>query len=221
MSLEISLKDKKVVVLGASRGLGYELSRWALENGLLEKNLLVISRKIVDSPFNNVTKFNFDLSKSEKYEELVLKLKEFAPNYIWYCAGGGPYGLFANKEWKDHHWAFHVNFYTPSRMIYNFLKGDFSKCEQFVVVGSKIAEDKPDKMAASYCAAKHALKGLVTSLHLEYPEYDLRLFSPSYMDTSLLPKNAFPRQQNLLDDPKLVAKQFLNWATDKVALKIN
>lgn len=216
----MSFKDKKVVILGASRGLGFELAQLALQKGLQEKDLLLVSRKIMDSPLKNAMKFNSDLSKSEESEGLILKIKEFSPDYIWYCAGGGPHGLFANKEWKDHHWALQVSFYTTAKIIYNFLKGDFTKCQQFVAVGSNIAENKPDKMAASYCAAKHALRGLVTTLQLEYPEHDLRLFSPNYMDTSLLPKNAFPRQQNKTDDPKLVAECFLNWALDFSGLKL-
>ena len=35
-----------------------------------------------------------------------------------------------------------------------------------VIVGSKVAENAPDPLAASYCA-KHALRGLITTLEAE------------------------------------------------------
>jgi hypothetical protein len=58
------------------------------------------------------------------------------------------------------------------------------------------------------------LKGLITSVQNENSTegLDLRLFSPGYMDTGLLPKNAWPRQggQRIFSTDE-VANQLLTW----------
>ncbi|MBK7960771.1 MAG: hypothetical protein IPK04_05925 [Bdellovibrionales bacterium] len=75
--------------------------------------------------------------------------------------------------------------------------------KQGIFIGSQIAERNPDINAASYTAAKHALLGIISTLQKEALEgkdtkkaslaHDLRLFSPGYMNTSLLPPTAWPR----------------------------
>ena len=83
-------------------------------------------------------------------------------------------------------------------------------------MGSSVAEDKADPGAASYAAAKHALKGLLESVILEKPDLDVRLFSPGYMDTGMLPQNAWPRQQGLAEDPDAVARRLWQWSNSAV-----
>ena len=75
------------------------------------------------------------------------------------------------------------------------------------LVGSAVAQDKPDPGASSYSSAKHGLKGLCESLQKESPKCAIHLFSPGYMDTDLLPANAWPRQQGLVEDVNSVAKR--------------
>src|SRR5690606_29913932 len=117
---------------------------------------------------------------NENSLDVFLKDKDTSISRLLYFAGGGPYGDFASKAWKDHMWSFQVNFLTPSRIIHHFLKQN--RKMQIVVVGSAVADDKPDPMAASYAAGKHGLKGLVGSIQAENPELDLRIFRPGYMD---------------------------------------
>ncbi|MCB0390002.1 MAG: SDR family NAD(P)-dependent oxidoreductase [Bdellovibrionales bacterium] len=205
----------KIALLGASRGLGFDVAKLALK----KNELFIAARKVelLDSlPLEEdevIELLACDFSKPENLIELIDKLKQFQPERIWYFAGGGPYGEFASKNWQDHMWAWQVTFLSPAHLIFEFLKNEFKNCQQFIVVGSEVAEDKPDPKAASYCSAKHALKGLLTSLQLEAPSVDLRLFSPGYMDTDLLPPNAYPRQQNLLIlSPDRVAEDFWRWA---------
>lgn len=93
-------------------------------------------------------------------------------------------------------------------------------------IGSSIAEAKPDPGAASYAAAKHALKGLIQSVQSEseellkkkslHPqknlEWTIKLFSPGYMDTRMLPPQSWPRQvSGLVKDPKDVSIELLQF----------
>ncbi|MCB0343411.1 MAG: SDR family oxidoreductase, partial [Bdellovibrionales bacterium] len=144
-------------------------------------------------------------------DRLLIKLNEFQPEQIIYVAGGGPFGRFHDKKWKDHEWAWQVSFLTPARLLH--WAGGQKQLKQFIVIGSSVAEDNPDPNAASYASAKHALKGLVTSVQKEDPPFDLRLFSPSYMDTDMLPPSSWPRREGLkLRDPNEIAREFWDWA---------
>jgi len=83
-----------------------------------------------------------------------------------------------------------------------------------ILVGSTICENQGDRHAASYAAAKHALKGLYESLRLEAPDWDLRMVSPGYLDTELLPKNAPVRYKEVWD-PQKVAQEIVEWMKQK------
>lgn len=191
--------SERIALLGASRGLGAAAAERVQKQ--LKCEVLVISRK---------SSVSFDFSRSETWLKLISHLKEWQPTRIWYFAAGGPYGHFSDKEWKDHEWAWRVSFLCPAFLLHS----SELVPQQWIAVGSAIAENRPDPMAGSYCAAKHALRGLITTLQAESAKPDLRLFSPGYMDTDLLPPQALPRQKELVS-PSLVAQQFVDWALDE------
>lgn len=200
-------KNEKWLLLGASRGLGrafFEIS--TQENSNLGLQLLTASRR---AP----SELHLDFTNSEKWAEYVEQFQKFSPTRIFYFAGGGPYGNYLQKNWKDHQWAFRLNFEFPAFLLNQTPK--IQSLKQITFVGSSIAESKPDPGAASYCAGKHALKGLVQSVQQELKDQntlDLRLFSPGYMDTGMLPANAWPRQQaDLVKAPKDIAMDLFKW----------
>ena len=84
-----------------------------------------------------------------------------------------------------------------------------------IFIGSDIADSQPDPKAGSYCAAKHGLRGLISSVVAEGDSRDIRFFRPGYMDTALLPPNAKPRREGrTLLNPRDVAQNFVQWALD-------
>lgn len=205
----------KWALLGASSGLGL-----AFHELLIEKNVqdqfLNISRKA--SPAPRSAPLQADFSKEDQWTRVVEVIKDFQPDWILYFAGGGPYGRFDKKNFRDHQWAFRVNFEFPAFLLHQVMQSKLAKISSasmnVCLIGSSIAESSPDPMAASYAAAKHALKGLVDSVQLEIQkdglDFKLHHFSPGYMDTPMLPGNAWPRQQGLVQAPKLIAEKLLN-----------
>lgn len=196
----------KFILLGASRGLG-----WATYQALAKKypaaEFLLVSRKIADG---NYQSFKFDFSK-ELSTDFLTKISDFKPTTIIYFAAGGPYGSFAEKKWADHQWALSVSFLFPAQLLHSLMQSVPASLKKFVVVGSAIAENKPDPGAASYCAAKHALKGLVTTLQAENKTaFKIDLFSPGYIETDMLPAQSWPRQQGLADTAENVANQLID-----------
>ncbi|MCK6598122.1 MAG: SDR family NAD(P)-dependent oxidoreductase [Bdellovibrionaceae bacterium] len=185
-------------LLGASRGLGLEFSKLIPSLGK-SIELFLASRSIN----------NFDFSKEDLYELYCEQIKMTNPHRIFYFAAGGTYGPYGRYEWKDHRWSMNVTFSFPAYLLNYFIKNHGS-LKQIIFVGSQIAESKPDPHAAMYCAGKHALKGLVSSVQLENIPFELLLFSPGYMDTQMLPKKAWPREKGLAIDPKVEAINLLN-----------
>ncbi len=199
---------KTWVLLGASRGLGHCFLQKARAENIQIHNFS--RRAPLDS--EGVQTHVADFSNSEEWEILARRIRELAPERIFYFAGGGPFGDFQNKNWKDHQWGWRVSFECPAFLLHSYLRTP-DDLRQFVVVGSSIAESNPDPRASSYSSAKHALKGLITSVQAEQKSVlDLRLFSPGYMDTAMLPANAWPRQQaGLVKSPAEVAEMLWAW----------
>lgn len=192
-------QNEKWILCGASRGLGKSFLEIAQKNSV---EAISISRK---------SAVVADFTQKEKWPEIIEQIREMNPTRLFYFAGGGPHGPYAEKQWKDHEWAYKLNFEFPAFLLHSLWKDE--NIQQLTFVGSSIAESNADPGAASYAAAKHALKGLVSSLQGEKNlNVDLRLFSPGYMDTQLLPANAWPRQQaNLVKDTRVVAQTLWDW----------
>lgn len=225
--------SERIAIFGASRGLGRALSVNLAELATVEK-LFLLSRKI-ESYQELVRKYSsdriafrsIDFSDESIIVEVVNFLCENDVTKILYVAGGGPFGFFGEKKWTDHHWAFKVNFLFPCQLIHKILSEKRTAIDQLVYVGSNIAENLPEPQGASYAASKLAMKGLIKSIQAEsglkkLNGLDLRLYSPGYIDTDLLPKNASPRQNgSKIFAPREVAVDIVNWMHDDSARLTN
>jgi short-subunit dehydrogenase len=216
-----------IAFLGCSRGLGKSVCL-EMDKKIEAKNFLLFSRNEVHlyhlaSQLRNPNKvITSDFSKRENLSSIIERLKEHQVSRVFYFAGGGPYGFFAKKQWKDHLWALQVSFLMPAQLLHQVLSDKDLNCvKQLIFIGSSVADENPDPMAASYSSAKHGLKGLVESIQSEGCDKDLRLFRPGYMNTDLLPINATPRQSGAdLQEPDIVAEKFVEWALNPNAIKV-
>lgn len=216
----LSNKDR-IAILGASRGLG-----WAFYQEIVKQfpeiHFLLASRKILERK-NEVTKNTIlitqDFSKVPVSSVFLSQLKSFNSTRIIYVAGGGPYGVFQKKKWADHVWALNTTLLYPAELLHAILQSQsetdvlgWANLAQITFVGSQIAESKADPMAASYAAAKHGLKGLISTIQAEGLQKPLvLLFSPGYMQTDMLPAHSWPVTQGLAEPAALVAKQLIQF----------
>ena len=182
------------VILGASRGLGHSISRLVSEESVL------ISRT------QNV---KVDLSKPESLKLIKSIVDESNVDCIIYCVGGGPHGDFFTKPFHSHRWAYEVNFFRPIELA-SYLKSRKYK-GLFVYIGSAIAERSSSLKSLSYSDSKKM--SLKTLMSIDESDLRVRVFSPPYMDTGLLPKNSWPRIEHpeLVLDPDEVAKTLKDW----------
>lgn len=201
---------EKILILGGARGLGGALrALWQKERP--QDQLVVTSRK----PLNiiGIESHICDFSQTQDVEKLLDFMQKWQPDRILCFPGGGPYGAFASKEWKDHHWALKVSLLTPLRVGHQFLK--LKNSRQIVFVGSAIAEAAADPFAASYSIAKHGLLGFVESLQAENTGKDIRLFSPGYMATDMLPLPTRQKKQLPVKSAEETAEQMYRWVLDE------
>lgn len=180
-------------ILGGSRGLGQAFDQLAVHAG------------VVTRVWSRTSPQKWDFTDESQWEQGLADLRDFNPTRIFCFAGGGPHGLYSSKQWKDHLWSVRLNFLFPARLLHEILQRP-KEIRQVVLIGSAIAEDKPDPLAASYAAGKHALRGLVSSIQAE-SKFDVRLFSPPYMQTSLLPANSKPVREGLAEPAGAVAQR--------------
>ena len=187
---------KKWSVLGAGRGLGRAFALAAAEKCGADLQLQLSSRKLEKltelqaelKALNAPTLLlSVDFTREAEEEKIFEQIKSFQPERLFYFAGGGPFGTFQDKQWKDHLWSLRLNVLFPARLLHESLKWDFVK--QWVFVGSSVAEAQADPLAASYAAGKHGLLGLVRSV-AEESQRDIRLFSPSIISGSKLARAA-------------------------------
>lgn len=211
--MKLILPTDRIAILGASRGLG-----WSVYQQLLQQQkptqFFLSSRKI-ESKNDQIAPGTItcpqDFSKTPIDSHFLHQLEKFEPTRIIYMAGGGPYGEFQQKKWSDHLWALNTTFLYPAELLHHVLAHpkQWLSLEQIIFVGSDIAESKPDLNASSYAAAKHALKGLISTIQLEAEAGAhgpaVLLFSPGYMQTDMLPANSSVRLQGLAAEPTDVA----------------
>lgn len=167
---------------------------------------------------SRVMALTHDLSKDMTDSQFDL-IRDFNPDIFIHCAGGGPYGLFHEKKFKSHEWALRVNLLSYMQITHTLLNQKPRKIMQMIAVGSSIAESQPDPGAASYSTAKHALLGFSANLRAEYPEIDIRVFSPGYMNTPMLPaQKVIELGQKCLKVDE-VAQHFVRWMVDPMGSK--
>lgn len=210
----------KYALLGASRGLGWATYQLLAQKKSTDEFAFFLSSRQVEKKRADIYADTIlvpqDFSKTVNVE-FVEKLQRFAPTCLIYFAGGGPYGFFGRKKWADHMWSLQTSFLYPAELVHLILAAPekWSHLKRIVLVGSSIAEDKPDPKAASYAAAKHALRGLAQTLQAELAEQksdiQVLLFSPGYMQTDLLPVHSQPRLSDRAERPEIVAEQLIEY----------
>jgi short-subunit dehydrogenase len=209
-------RNESYILLGASRGLGWHTYLQLLKTQP-DSRFLISSRKVNSRNTEvkgDTTLLQQDFSKPGIDPGFLNKLKEFKPTQIIYFAGGGPYGLFQEKKWSDHQWALQTSFLYPAELLHSIMSQleNWPQLKKFVFIGSAVAEDKPDPRASSYSAAKHAMRGLLTSIKAEQDSAPkILLFSPPYMQTDLLPAHSQPRLSDRAENPEVVAERLIEY----------
>ena len=170
--MNISLKDKNIIVTGASSGIGKNVSKVLGEMGA---NVILVSRNesklrcICNEIKGNCKIHPFDLKRIDEISSLFKTIVQENGKLdgLVYSAGIGgarPLSLLSKKNIED---MFDINFYAFVEMVKHFSKKGNYNDYASVVAMSSIASIMGDKGKISYCASKAALDAAVRCMAKE------------------------------------------------------
>ncbi len=211
----MNLKDKVIVIIGGSRGLGEQMARGFVSEG----SKVIIASKTKDTLENvakeiGATPFVVDVRKEQDLIKLADTVTEqFGTIDIW-INSAGVFKTFSKTELIDMeraHELFDINFFGTvfgSRTALNHMR---EKGGTIINVLSSAALDATRaKNAKLYAASKWAVRGYVEALRGENTDSDVNIYSvyPGGMKTHLHDE-ALPADFENFMEPSIVAGKII------------
>ena len=188
----IDLKNKKIIVTGASGGIGNSIVEKLSNNGA---NIIATGTKMekleeLKSKFQNIKIIKFDISQSEKIEEFI----ENATNQL----GGNLDCLINNAGITNDNLAIRMNLDEWNKVININLTSTFIMCKSAI---KKMLKNKSGKIInitsvvghtgnlgqANYTASKAGIVAFSKSLAIEYAKKNINIncVSPGFIKTEM------------------------------------
>jgi 2-deoxy-D-gluconate 3-dehydrogenase len=208
-----SLENKKILVTGASSGIGkaiaIECSKMGAEviiTGRNEERLAETYRELVgEHPAYIVA----DLTKEEDIERLVAKTENL--NGLVNCAGLTIPKPFKFLQESDIETVMTVNFNAPLLLTQRLVKKKKLEKGASVVFISSISGTKVSYIAGSiYSASKGAINGLCKGLALELASQQIRVNTvvPGMVETNIVSGGEIAEEQLEIDRQKYPLKRY-------------
>jgi NAD(P)-dependent dehydrogenase (short-subunit alcohol dehydrogenase family) len=206
----------RVIVTGASKGIGLAVSRRLLSQGV---KVVGIARGFDDelaAEFCRVIKC--DLSRLSSLEDFarVLASEEGDADALVFCAGAGRFEPIESMSVADIRHMIDLNLVAPIVLARAFVPG-FKRRQRgdMVFIGSESAHLAGPRGTA-YCASKFGLRGFARALRIECASRGVRisLVNPGMADTSFYEELDFgpgtaPDQHLRADDVAAVVEMIL------------
>lgn len=201
-----SLIDKKLLVIGASSGIGravaIECSRMGAEVCIVGRNETRLTETLKKMDGDNHISVRMDITNAEELESLVAKVPVLSG--IVHCAGITkiePF-QFVNRTHLDE--VFNTNFYAPVELTRLLLKKGKILKKGSVVFISSISGLYCSAVASSiYSASKSALNGMMKGMAIDLSPKGVRVncVNPGVIDTGFL-KDSGISEEDLEKDRK-------------------
>jgi len=201
----IDLKNKKIIVTGASGGIGNSIVEKLSNNGA---NIIATGTKMekleeLKSKFQNIKIIKFDISQSEKIEEFI----ENATNQL----GGSLDCLINNAGITNDNLAIRMNLDEWNKVIDINLTSTFIMCKSAI---KKMLKNKSGKVInitsvvghtgnlgqANYTASKAGIIAMSKSLVIEYAKKNINIncISPGFIKTAMTDKIDEKFKENII-----------------------
>lgn len=186
----MDFQGKKVVVTGASSGIGAGLAQALAARGA---EVLAVSRSITpkDLPFDRVTTAQFDLGGKEGIDALL----DFAIERLGIIdlfvanAGYGYYGRFDTPDWGKMEDIFSLNVFSPVYTLQKLCNLIPERPFNFAVTAS-VAGRLPLPGFSLYCSTKFAVDGFMRAFRYELPHNAyIHVIYPVSTDTAFFEKS--------------------------------
>lgn len=190
MNMNFNLSEKKILITGASSGIGKQTAIAISEYG---GNVFITARdqKRLNETFkqlkgNNHQSFTADLTDEKQINNLIENLPEL--NGVVYCAGitGHIPAKFIRSQ--DISNIFKINYEAPVLITSNLLKKKKLKNNSSIVFLSSIATKYPYFGGALYGSTKSAIEAYSKVLALELASQGIRsnCISPTFVKTPMV-----------------------------------
>ena len=213
----MDLKNKVVVIIGGSKGLGKVLALCFLKNG---SKVVVCSREgEFKNLKNGIIGVKADVTKENEIEALAKKvINDFGKIDIWVNNAGIwlPHKPIEETDWKRAHDLMEVNLfgtvYGSKIALAQMRKQNFGLIVNIIStsgLNGKINE-------TAYCASKFAATGFTQSLAKEVDGKKIKVLGvyPGGMQTNLFDESK-PKNYIELMDPNFVAEKIVNNLLEK------
>lgn len=178
------LRGKKIIVFGASRGIGFNIAVYLAGRGVevvissgnttnLQAAFTLLKKQCPSA--HHLDRIRVDFGRQETLEADLNTLKEQGQSFdaIIISSGVlGPSGDFAQVDFAELTDTFNINLFGPIKLIQYFLKhGLIRKNSRVICLSGGISG--PDPYFIAYSATKHALNGLAYSLAYQLFKYEI------------------------------------------------
>lgn len=191
-----SLKDKIVVLTGASRGIGAATARMLAEDG---PTLILCARSAeanaetkaaAEAIGATVETHGFDVSDAAAAKAFVddVVARHGRIDVLINNAGSGKMGSVADVPPADYLAVQKVNVMGPYNMIYAALPSMLKRDAGTIINLTSARAFLPDRFYAAYCSSKAALLSMTQCLHFDVQDTGVKIyaFSPGFTQTDMV-----------------------------------
>ncbi|MBN2297591.1 MAG: SDR family NAD(P)-dependent oxidoreductase [Deltaproteobacteria bacterium] len=224
---KIIFYQRKVLITGASAGIGKALSRefarrgaW-LALGCLPGEAIELenwSQELQQTYGIKTWTFPVDLLEDNGPERLYKAVVEQAGQIFALVNNAGmvSYGNFWNTSWERQYQTFQLNLYVPMRLMYLFLPGMIEQGQGVVFNTSSVSALQPTPFQSIYGATKAGLQSMSEAIRAELKGTGVSVctLNPPYINTRLLKTDGYPPDLRFysisgIKDPEWLAEHAL------------
>jgi len=191
-----SLKDKIVVLTGASRGIGAATARLLAED---QPTLILCARSAeanadteaaVEALGARSESHGFDVSDAAAAKHFVDDVLERHGriDVLINNAGSGKMGSVADVPPDDYLDVLRINVMGPYNMIFAALPSMLARDAGTIINLTSARAFLPDRFYAAYCSSKAALLSMTQCLHFDLQDTNVKIyaFSPGFTQTDMV-----------------------------------
>ena len=179
---------KTAIVTGASKGVGYATVKLLSENGY---KVIAVSRnlsKVNDLVSESVETYQMDITSPSQIKDFFEKYKDITLDLLVNNAGGGASPTFiVNETMENFRTAYDINVSGPMYLSQLFVPCMQRSSSPTIVFINSLGGLVPYRSGGNYTNAKRGQKGLIDTMRLEFPAYNIKIteICPGTIDTQV------------------------------------